>query len=47
MIKLTEAVLPEGFENLLLRISVTKEDIERFFKACIKKVITKQVSITL
>jgi hypothetical protein len=34
--------IPEGVENLLLRISVTKEDIERFFKARIKEVIANE-----
>jgi predicted nucleotidyltransferase component of viral defense system len=34
--------IPEGVENLPLRISVTREDIERFFKARIKEVIINE-----
>jgi predicted nucleotidyltransferase component of viral defense system len=34
--------VPDGVEKLPLRISVTKEDIERFFKACVKKVIVNE-----
>jgi predicted nucleotidyltransferase component of viral defense system len=35
--------IPEGVENLPLRISVTREDIERFFKARIKEIIISDV----
>ena len=34
--------IPDGIENLPLRISVTKEDIEKFFKARIKDIIINE-----
>lgn len=34
--------IPDGVENLPLRISVTREDIERFFKARIKEIIINE-----
>lgn len=34
--------IPDGIEKLPLRISVTKEDIEKFFKACIKDIIINE-----
>lgn len=34
--------IPDGIEKLPLRISTTKEDIERFFKARIKEVIANE-----